>query len=51
MLVAGWDENAVSITTVEGFTSLQACQQAGKMFEKADSSTAYRNKFTCLEVK
>ena len=52
MLVFGsLGENAVSVTTTEGFTSDQTCQVAGQAFKNMSNGTAYRNEFVCLEVK
>lgn len=52
MLVFGsLGENAVSVTTTEGFTSDQTCQVAGQVFKNMSNGTAYRNEFVCLEVK
>lgn len=51
MIYAGWDENALAINTVEGFSSAQACQVAGQAFKNMPNGTAYRNEFVCLEVK
>jgi hypothetical protein len=51
MIYAGWDENALAINKVEGFTSAKACQQAGQVFQSMKNGTAYRSEFVCLEVK
>lgn len=51
MLVAGFDENAVALEKVDGFTSLKQCQFAAKVYEDAQPLTAYRSRAVCLEVK
>lgn len=51
MFLSKFDENALALDTVEGFTSIQSCQKAGQVFEGAKSSTAYRTQFVCVEVK
>ena len=51
LVYAGWDENAVTMNVVDGFSSVQACQVAGQAFKNMSNGTAYRNEFVCLEVK
>ncbi len=51
LVYAGWDENAVAIQSVDGFSSLQFCQAAGEVYKTMPNGTAYRNEFVCLEVK
>ena len=51
LVYAGWDENALAINTVEGFSNRQYCEVAGQTFKNMPNGNAYRNEFICLEVK